>query len=180
MRALTRKPYGVAYFKVNRQFYPRVIRLDKDSIKTSKGIWIIDHSKIYMENSAAKEDKYEESSVDSENRVVEKKEYNMVDFYTFNQGIPIIFFDYNDMVPLSFQNEPFEGTRNPFVVEAAVAKEISASEAELMRKNKPSKVIKWIIAGIVVTGGLYAFLAYQNSIISEVALTCQRLLPLVS
>ncbi len=149
LRAITRKPYGVAYFKINKNEYPKLIRLDNDTIKTSKGVYIIDHSKVYIEQDAMKPEKFEEVTY-KDDKPVERKEFNMTDFYTYRQGVPIIYFDYNDMIPLKFENDPFEGTRNPFAVENAISKEISAAEAELMRKTK-SKVIKYVLVNIIIS-----------------------------
>jgi len=183
LRALTKKPYGVAYFKVGKQLYPRLIRLDRDSIRFGNGIWIIDHSKVYIENSEIKPEKPEKPGkqlpeIDSRTGQPIRREFNMVDFYNYSQGIPVIFFDYNDMVALKLEGDKFEGTRNPFVVEATIDKELSASEAEMMRKTK-SKVIKYVFASIAVTVGLYIAVAYLYTELSSIKSMVSLLLPLV-
>lgn len=143
LRKFLRRPYGEAKFKLGKNIYTKMIRFDKDSIKTDNGMWIFDKGKIYVERGGVKADK------DTEGKKI-------VDFIAWQEGYPIIYLDQNDMIPLHFQNEKYDGVRSPKNVQAVIGKEVSASEAEIMRKTR-SKIELYVKVAVVV--GVLAFIA---------------------
>lgn len=139
-RSLTKKPYAIARFKIGKNVYPRIIRLDKDVIKVKGGMYFVDKGSVYFEHNDKKLSKIG----------------NIEEFVDYEEGVPTINFDVNDILPLRFEKEETKsGSRNPFAIEAIIAKEIAAAEAEMMRKNK-SKLAKMMIVNIILTGILVA------------------------
>jgi hypothetical protein len=172
LRLLTRKPWGLAYFIVKRQLYPKLIRLDRDSVRTNEAIYIIEKSKVFVEAPGTGSERVREEFRDkATGSLINAKEYDMTEFYTYTQGIPVIFFDHADMIPVKFEHDKYEGTRNPFAVNATLSKELAAMEAEMLRKTK-STIVKYVmismVLGVIAIGGiamLYGqFISLQDSL----------------
>ena len=147
LRKLTRRPYGEAKFKLGKNIYTKMIRFDSDSIKTNNGMWIFDKNKIYVERGGV------------------KKEHDQIDFLAWQEGYPVIHLDQDDMIPLHFSNEKYDGVRNPKNVQAIIGKEMSANEAEIMRKTR-SKIETYVKVVVVLTaiGLVIAYLGIQQMI----------------
>ena len=62
------------------------------------------------------------------------------------------------MIPLHFQNEEYIGVRNPTNVQAVIGKEVSASEAEIMRKSRSK--IETYVKVCVVLGAVALLISY--------------------
>lgn len=141
LRKFLRKPYGEAKFKLGKNIYTKIVRFDKDSIKTDNGIWIFDKNKVYVERGGVK-----------------NETGGLINFLSWQEGYPIIYLDQNDMIPLHFQNEEYIGVRNPTNVQAVIGKEVSASEAEIMRKSRSK--IETYVKVCVVLGAVALLISY--------------------
>lgn len=163
MRFLLRKPFGIAYFKINKNLFSKIIRFDKETIRTADGIWTFDKDLIYVERDVVQEVKRAvtaETPTDEE--VIEavkagktkelmqrvKSQYKQSDFLQWRNGYPVIFLDQNNMQPTGFQGEAGNPT-NPRNIQSILNKEISAFEAELMRKQR-DKLEKLLLVTLVL------------------------------
>lgn len=126
---------GIIFFKgAGRSLIPVIKDFDKDTIKTKKGIWILDKGKVYRQVGGEKKDEKPLSDANLE----------------FRGGVPIIYFNIDDMVPLRFaSDESSEESRNPEQVEATISKEIAAAEAEAIRMQKKGIQNAIIIVAII-------------------------------
>jgi len=178
MRFLLRKPYGIAYFKIDRVFFSKIIRFDKESVKTENGLWTFEKDKIYVERDVVTEEKFksEQTSQPTDAEVVEavkagkvkeliaktKTEYKQAKFLGWRNGYPVIFLDQNDMRPLTFEKQLGDPV-NPRNIQSVLNKEISAFEAELMRKQR-DKLEKLLIVTMVLAAcaAVIGYIALQD------------------
>ena len=176
LRFFTKRPYGIAYFKIDKFLFSKIVRFDKESVKTANGLWTFEKDKIYVDKDAVKEVKkavLAETPTDEE--VIEavksgktkellqraRSEYKQTEFMGWRAGYPVIFLDQNDMRPLTFEKQLGEPV-NPRNIQSVLNKEISAFEAELMRKQR-DKLEKLLLLTLVFTGIAVVLLWMQGN-----------------
>jgi len=138
-RRFSARNWGIIYFKSRgKSIFPIIADFDKDTIKIGDNIWILDKGKIYRQGESPKKAKEIQPS--------------QIEFIS---GCPITFFNIDDMLPLRFESEEgAEGARNPHQVEATLAKEIAAAEAEALHMTKTKMQMLIIIAIICAIIGI--------------------------
>ena len=169
MRRVLRKNYGIIHFKYGKDLLPIVKNLEGDVIKAFKGIWIIEQGKIYHQVDSeksgvrfdhpsddidkAKITNFRKLKIKGRSYTVEKApiELRQADI-NFKQGVPVLFLDVNDLKPLKFEGDAIDEdmSRNPEQVEATMAKEIAAAEAEAIKLNK-EKMVKYMKYALIAS-----------------------------
>ena len=153
-RRFSVRNWGIIYFKSRgKSIFPVIADFDSDTIKVGDNIWILDKGKIYRQGDSPKKAKEIQPS--------------QIEFIS---GCPVTFFNIDDMLPLHFEGEKdVEGARNPHQVEATLAKEIAAAEAEALHMTK-TKIQTLIIIAIIcaIIGiGVSAYGILQTSALSK-------------
>lgn len=133
LRAITRRPYGIAYFKIGKNIYPKIVRFDQDLIRTKQGAWVIENDKIYFEKTL----KSSPDETQTEQTRLGSTKYKMTKFQTWTEGFPIIFLDLSKTQPIYFENDKGDYPKaTPKNIEATLGKEKAAAEWEMMNKQK--------------------------------------------
>jgi hypothetical protein len=128
------KNFGIINFRSGRSMYPKVVDLSNTALRTKKGLWIIQNDKIYRQT-------------DNETKLVGELKPDNIDF---KQGVPMLYMDIDDMLPLQLQgDDKKQESRNPEQVEATISKEIAAAEAEAMRLTRKTLQIIMIIVAVI-------------------------------
>jgi len=146
VRRIGGKNYGfIKFIHANRLIKPVIVNLDNDMIRFGNGVYFIENSIIRREGSPAySTDKISESSI------------------KFEEGIPTIYFDVTDILPVDFQRagktSDDQRFRNPAQVAATLNKEISVEKAKVMRVFKGRQDLFMII--ILGMSAITAVLAY--------------------
>lgn len=181
LRFLTKRPYGIAYFKINKNLFSKIIRFDKETIRTKDGIWTFDKDLIYVEKDAVKEvRKAVLAETPTDEQVIEAvkagktKEllqkasttYKQAEFLGWKSGYPIIFLDQNNMQPSGFQGDSANPT-NPRNIQSILNKEISAFEAELMRKQR-DKLEKMLLFTLLIAAATIVYLFILSNDINAI------------
>jgi hypothetical protein len=85
----------------------------------------------------------------------------------FRSGVPVVFLDIEDMMPMYLTNEKLDQepkSRNPYQVEAVLGKEIAAAELEALKmtkKNIQMMLILLAVMGVIVIG--VSYMGYDNT-----------------
>jgi hypothetical protein len=132
LRKLTKRPYGLAKFKVGRTLYSKVVRFDKDSTEWMGGKYVFDKGLIHIEKSG------------------NKKTFNGQSFETWEEGYPIIYFDAKSAVPTAFISEKDQRLPTAKAIQQTIKKEIATFEAEMMRKTR-SKLMLGIMIVLIIS-----------------------------
>jgi hypothetical protein len=146
LRALTRRPFGIAKFRSRgKTIFSKIVRFDVDTIKTRNGVYLFDRNKVYIEKDGKRD-----------------KEFDISSNSEMDTGVPVIYFDLEDMIPLNFVPEApdsIKGSRNPFQAQATLKKEIALAEAETISKvkSKQDKLLKIAIILVIVVAGISFF-----------------------
>lgn len=138
MRKLTKRPYGLAKFKVGRTVYSKIVRFDKDTTEWMGGKYVFDKNSIVIEKSAS------------------KKVYSFKDFETWEEGIPVIYFDVMSAIPIRFSGDKTEGIPTAKAIQSTIKKEMATYEAEMMRKTR-SKLMLGIMILVIISLVMIAF-----------------------
>jgi len=138
-RMLTHKPYGVAYFHLGQQIFPRVINFENDIIRTKKALWTIQQSAVYVQK-AIDEGKFSE----------DKTKLETDELIEHIQGVPVIHFDYNVLAPLRYGKYDASKIPNPQQIQATIKKELEYLEAELMYHHR-DKLKKLLIICLIMS-----------------------------
>jgi len=133
LRRLTRRPYGIAKFRVGRTWYSKIVRFDNDACEWYGGKYIFARNAITIEKG-----------------VGNKKVYDARTWVDNEEGFPIIFFDVNSAVPIHVVDETKGSLPGAKAIQATIKKEIAAFEAEMMRKQR-SKIMLAIIIVLLLT-----------------------------
>lgn len=189
MRLLLKKNYAIVHFKYGNSLMPVIKNLEGDVVRAFGGIWILKNSRIYRQVDEEKTDSIkklktvatgeESEQLNTRKISLGKRTYTVEstprlitqDSINFKQGVPVVFLDMKDMLPLKFDNDPMddEFSRNPEQVEATISKEISSAEAEAMQVNKDQmlKYMKIIMIVGILSAGILAYTLYLNIGLSE-------------
>lgn len=165
-RRMTGKNYGIVYFKTHgKSLYPIVKDFDNDVIETRGGKWVIQKDKIYLVTGDPKMNNTEKNKDKSSPIKKTEIQINEEDIKILN-GVPVIYLDLNDMIPLKFSNDPeIEGySRVPQHIEAVLSKEIAAAEAESLysQKNKLTLLIALVLI-VAIIGVALSAIAFNNT-----------------
>lgn len=187
-RQITRQNHGIIYFMSRgKALYPKVVNFGNDIMRTHKGLWVLYEGAIYRqvvkeENQASEmvedpmfQEKTEEMSIGekrgrfgmfqkSQQKIKVKlhKKITGQDI-EYRQGVPIMFLDIEDMIPLRLQSEKMDLpiVRNPYMIEAVLGKEVAAAELEALKMTKKTmKTLILIVAVLVVVGIALSALNY--------------------
>lgn len=143
LRMLTKRPYGLAKFRVNRTLYSKIIRFDKDNTEWMGGKYWFNKELVTIETSAGR-------GVDIKAEDGTKKTvYNLKDWAVYEEGFPVVYFDANNAVPLHFIETKLEGLPTPKAIQASLKKEMATYEAEVMRKTR-SKLMLGIMMCVIL------------------------------
>jgi len=137
LRKLTRKPYGLARFRVGRTKYSKIVRFDKDQVEWYGGTYIFNKDSITIEKGAGN-----------------KKAYNVGEWANHEEGFPVIEFDVNSAVPIYYQSDPQGNLPTAKSIQATIKKWIIATEMELMRKTRSKLMLALMITLIMVLANL--------------------------
>lgn len=174
MRALLKKNYGIVRLRINESTYvPLIKNLNQDMLKIGNGHYVIQNGRIYRQ------------AVDESTGKTELSEEQIAKF-SFEEGVPTMFLDKNDLRPLRFENEPMEteGVRNPFQIEATLQKEIAAAEAEALKmvKSKVERLVMISMIATVLVLGITLYTLFNINTMAEqmqkVVTSIQRQVPL--
>jgi hypothetical protein len=132
-RKLTKRPYGLAKFRVGRTWYSKMVRFGNDSI-----IW---HGGKYM---------FVKQTVIIEKGAGNRKVYNMNEWADYEEGYPVIYFDVNNAIPLHFEGDMIDKLPTPRAIQSTIKKEIASFEAEVMRKTRSKLMLLALFTMIMV------------------------------
>ena len=160
-RKITGKPYGIAYFKIGRTEYPKVINFNKDVVHTKYGTWTIDKDKLYFEKEFNAIKSKNNSPIGEEEKAFferlkfrqdnNKKEWNIDQFQDWREGFPVIHLDMLNASPAYFDTD--RGTfknATPQNIEATMGKEKTAFEWEVLKKRK-DKIFLMLLILLIIT-----------------------------
>ncbi len=133
LRKLTRRPYGLAKFRVGKTWYSKMVRFDKDTTTWFGGIYQFNKNMITIEKG-----------------VGNRKVYDQKDWVQYEEGFPIIMFDVNNPIPLNPTAQDLPGMPTAQAIQSSLKKEIAAFEAELMRKQR-SKLFQIMIIVLLMS-----------------------------
>lgn len=146
LRKITRKNFGFVKFVYgNLSIKTIVANLDKDIVNFSDGIYIVDKGKI-------KRELPEEYSDKSEKQPFKEIENTI----RFEDGIPVIYFNVDDIIPLDFKEIPKadeDKYRIPAQTSATLNKEIAVEKAKALKQTQRRLNIIMIV-GILALGGI--------------------------
>lgn len=150
LRMLTKKPFGLAKFRVGNTWYSKIVNFTQDSCEWFGGLYGFNRDWIVIEKGAGN-----------------KKQYKQSDYVNFESGFPIIYFDVNSGIPLHFEGDRATSTLpTAKTVQATVKKWIIASELEMMRKQKNKLMlaimISVIFSMIAMFVGIYSIIKMGN------------------
>lgn len=152
LRALTKKNIGYVKFITSRKIIkPVIANLDKDIIRFGEGIYIVNKKFIKRESP---DDTYAYYPIDPE-RV------------KYEEGIPVIYFDIDDIMPLDFDypdKEEQEKFRIPSQVSATLNKEIAVEKAKVMNAFASRQNIFMIIVIGALLISLYFVWSNYNTV----------------
>jgi hypothetical protein len=132
LRLITKRPYGMAKFRVGRTWYSKIVRFDQDACEWYGGKYMFARNAITIEKSAGN-----------------RKVYDARDWVDNEEGYPIIFFDVNSAVPMRVTDESKGQLPGAKAIQATIKKEIAAFEAEMLRKQKGKLMLALIIVLLV-------------------------------
>jgi len=150
MRRLTGRNYGyVKFIYSNRLIKPIIVNLDNDIIRSLEGIYLINKSRIKREgNEAVSSDRISDNNI------------------KFEEGIPTIYYDVQDMIPVDFSNSPAnldDKFRLPTQVSATLNKEISVEKAKIMKAFKSQQnLMMVIIIGMLLVIMYFTYTTYNG------------------
>ena len=134
LRLLTKRPYGLAKFRVGNTWYSKIVNFTRDSCDWFGGMYSFNRDLITIEKGAGN-----------------RKSYRQSDYVNFESGYPILYFDVNSGVPLHFEGDKSTSSLpTAKAMQSTVKKWIIASEMEMMRKQK-NKIMTAIIIGIIMS-----------------------------
>lgn len=162
LRKLTKRPYGLAKFKVNRTLYSKIIRFDKDNTEWMGGKYWFNKEMVTIETDAGKGVK--EAGTDG----VKKSVYNTNNWAVYEEGFPVVYFDANNAVPMHFNETKLEGLPTPKAIQASIKKEMATYEAEVMRKTR-SKLMLGIMLCVILLMCVVGLQVYNLLEIGKVA-----------
>jgi heme/copper-type cytochrome/quinol oxidase subunit 2 len=152
LRRMTRRNYGVIKFiHSNRLIKPVIANLDQDIVRFADGIYIIDKHSI----------KREGEEEPSNHKIEEHK-------IKFEEGIPTIYYDIGDIMPVDFQGQEktpeTERFRLPTQVSATLNKEIAVEKAKVMKAFKRTQDMMMLaILCLLVLSVYFSYTLYSNS-----------------
>lgn len=151
LRALTKKNIGFVKFITSRKIIkPVIANLDRDIIRFGEGIYIVNKKFIKRESP---DDTYSYYPIDPE-RV------------KYEEGIPVIYFDIDDIMPLDFNYpnaEEQDKFRIPSQVSATLNKEIAVEKAKVMNAFASRQNIFMIIVIGALLISLYLVWSNYNT-----------------
>jgi hypothetical protein len=186
-RSITKKNHGIIYFMSRgKALYPKVVNFGNDVIRTHKGLWVLYEGAIYRQ--VIKEEGQQSENADIAgtmemsigepkgrlglfHKTVKKvtvrihKKITDEDF-KYRQGIPIMYLDIEDMIPMRLMSEKMDLpiTRNPYMIEAVLGKEVAAAELEALKMTKKSiKMLIMVTAVLVIMAIAIGALTYFNT-----------------
>lgn len=178
MRFFLRKPYGIAYFKIGKFFFNKIVRFDKETIRTQNGIWIFDKNLIYVDKgftSAVKQEVMDEKPTEEEIKAAiasgnlesltkgKKQAFKQEHFLGWKSGFPIIFLDQDNMQPMGFNDANNTSPTNPRNIQSILNKEISAFEAELMRKQRDKlEKLLYVAVALSAVAAILIYMQWQD------------------
>lgn len=137
LRKLTKKPYGLAKFRVGRSLYSKIVNFAKDQCEWMGGTYQFERGAITIEKPAGKGIKGQ------------KNIYNEKDWANYEEGFPIVIFDVNSAKPLRYEGDPQSADMpTSKAIQSTMKKELAAFEAELMRKQR-SKLMQAILITLI-------------------------------
>lgn len=158
LRKLTKKNLGFIKFLFdNRVLKAIVTDLDHDIVRFHEGIYIIDKGKIFRETS---------EGVSGQQEIENVKVH-------FEEGIPVIYFDVEDTIPIDLKKEnSYEKFRSPTHISATLNKEIAVEKARVMKAFKSKENIFLIaILGLCLVIVYFSYSMYSNMESLQTALT---------
>jgi len=85
----------------------------------------------------------------------------------FRSGVPMVFLDVDDMLPLKLKSEELVNepkSRNPYQIEAVLGKEVAAAELEAIKMTKKNIQLLLIVACVlVIISIIVGFLTWDNT-----------------
>ena len=150
---MTKRNYGIIKFiHSNRLIKPVIANLDKDIIRFADGIYIIDKQSIKREG-----------ETEPSTHIVEEHKIK------FEEGIPTIYYDIGDIMPLDFENAQdrtspeTEKFRLPTQVSATLNKEIAVEKAKVMKAFKTRQDLMMIVILVLLVVSVYfTYTVYSN------------------
>ncbi len=139
LRIFTKKHYGVAKFVTpTKAIVTRVVRMDQDTIKWQESIWTIERNKIYSTKPM------------SDGTVKRSKEIDLNKQIFYEEGLPTIYFNHNDMMALTFNDTKGEEyIRDPRQVETTLEKERAIATAKALKITKSNLQTLMIISILI-------------------------------
>lgn len=147
LRKITKKNLGFAKFIFGGQIIKPVIAdLDKDTIKFEEGIYLTEKGEIRKSTS---------ESVAGDKTITKQKVF-------FEEGIPTIYFDTDDLLPVEWSKKKIEDEkpdkhrfRSPKHISATLNKEIAVEKAKTMKAFKSRENIMVIVILVVSIISIY-------------------------
>jgi hypothetical protein len=155
MRKLTKRPYGLAKFRVGRTWYSKMVRFGHDSILWNGGKYMFVKQTVIIEKEAGK-----------------KKIFNVNEWADYEEGYPVIYFDVNNAIPLHFEGDMIDKLPTPRAIQSTIKKEIASFEAEVMRKTRSKLMLLALFTIIMVLiniGITYYTLSKVNTVAPQVS-----------
>lgn len=164
-RNFTKKNYGIVYFTSRgRALYPKIVNFGEDVLRKNDGLWVLYEGAIYRQVG-------KEEPQGTETKTIEIQEHKGKIFrqpkttakvklhkeiksgeIEYRQGVPVMFLDIEDMLPLRLLSEKMTLpiTRNPYMIEAVLGKEVAAAELEALKMTKKSLKMLIMITAVLV------------------------------
>lgn len=140
LKGMTKKNLGIVYFLSGSEYVSMIKNFDNDTIETKTKLFYLRKGKIYNEKDEAQS-------------IIEP------DKIKFQSGVPTMFFDVNNALPMSFHKEKTE--IDPAVIAAITKAHIIIKEAESIGASKKQMAISvLVLVGIV---GAAVYFAWQNN-----------------
>ena len=177
LRMMKKKNYGIVNFVTpSGGIFPKIMDFGGDILSTKNGMWFIQGSYVYRQVDQPNSSKETAKELTEEEKLggfklfkgKKWKLHTNIDEKLFGhqEGIPVVNFDYNDMLPKPFGTQPYDpeqASRNAQHVKATVDKVIEAFKLEVLRSkwDKLDKILKVILI-LAALGGIMGFVNFMN------------------
>lgn len=159
-----KKRYAIVRFHGHgNMLFDRVMDIGGAKIETKKGLYLIQDNWVYKMVGDVKKLGEKSKTVDYKGQKLKVIEHAKIkqDFVKFEEGIPVINFDINDMLPLKLeQQETTKETRQPGHIQAVLKKERALYQYLAMKMVKQQ--IMMLIIVCIIVAGISAALSFVN------------------
>lgn len=169
-RQVLRRNYGIVNFiSANGSIFPKIMNFSGDLFKLKNSMYILQNDFVYriIKEEDSGTEKIEEI-IDKAGNKRKVRLHTRIDetMVRYMEGIPIIFFDINNMLPRRIEGQKYDDTlasKNPIMVQTAIDKEREALKLEVLKsKWKDMKIFFIVIIMLVIVAIAVSAVTFQQ------------------